>query len=281
MYNGSHSTYNAVQLELRRRMAKGLQFNVNYTWSHSITNLFADSSINNLNFSTLRDPNRDKGPSPFDLRHQYKMMAIWEMPFGPGRRWNSSNSVVNRIIEGWELSTITRWQTGRVFSVTGGAGGTVNAADGGVELVGLNAEQLQGMLEVRKTPTGQVFYFPASLINGTVANNAFLRPCSTAGAWCQRLFLYGPQFFRSDINITKRTRITETANVEFRAEFLNAFNNPNFFFGGTSGLNVVGTTSLTATQGVGFGRIISAYQDISTTDDPGGRIIQLVLRINF
>ncbi len=280
MNNNTHSTYNALQIEVRRRPSKGLQFNTNYTWSKSLTNLYADSSSNSSNFSTLRSLGRDKGPSPFDLRHQFKLLAIYEMPFGPGRRWISSHAWANRVIEGWEVSAITRWQSGRIFSLTGGSGGTVNQNDGGVELVAITPNQIQSMLSIRTAPSGEVYYFPASLLDASQqrANSAFIRPCSTPGAFCQRLFLWGPSFFRSDINIVKRTRITEKVNAEFRAEFLNAFNNVNFFFGGASALNVIPTTN---TQSLTFGRILNAYQDISTTDDPGGRIIQLVLRINF
>jgi len=279
MTNNAHSTYNALQVELRRRLSHGLQFNGSYVWSHSLTNLFADSSVSFLTYNSMRNPGRDKGASPFDLRHAFKMQFIYEMPFGAGKRWSASNGVINRMIEGWQLSSITRWQTGRVFRLDSGNGGTVNANDPGVELTGINAQQLQSMLEVRKVPgtPGQVFYFPASLISGGTANSAFIKPCSTPGGFCQRLLLYGPSFFREDMSIIKKTRITEKTNIEIRAEFLNAFNNINFLFGGTAGTSIASQTSVSSS----FGRITNAYQDTSTTDDPGGRIIQFVIRINF
>ena len=208
------------------------------------------------------------------------MQFIYEMPFGPGKRWSSSNGVFNRMMEGWQLSSITRWQTGRVFRVDGGGGNTLNGNDPGVELIGITPNQIQDMLEVRKVP-GDVFYFPASLLSGSgnsiVANTSFIRSCSTPGAVCHRLMLYGPSFFREDMSIIKKTRITEKTNIEFRAEFLNAFNNINFLFGATAGATIA---TQNASAG-GFGRITSAYQDTSTTDDPGGRIIQFVVRINF
>jgi len=65
--------------------------------------------------------------------------------------------------------------------------------------------------------------------------------------------------------------------LELRADLLNAFNNPNFYYGGSASSSTA-TKTLTSTT---FGRITSAYQDISTTDDPGGRILQLVARVNF
>jgi hypothetical protein len=282
MYNGTHSTYNSLVLELRRRMSKGLYANVNYVWSKSLTNAYADSSTSFSGLDTLRDNGRSKGPSPFDLRHALKLNLIWEMPFGPGRKWSSGNGVVNRIIEGWEVSSISRLQSGRTSQLTGGQGGTFNSNDGGVIFTGINQQQLQSMLDIRAPEgTGQVFYFPASLLdaNQQRANSAFLLACNTPGQWCQRTFIQGPGFFRADISLLKRTRITETTNVEFRAEFLNAFNNINFLYGGSAAT----TANSVSLQSTTFGRIVSpnAYQDSSTTDDPGGRVVQLVLRINF
>lgn len=292
--NGSHSTYNALQVELRQRTSKGLQFNGSYTFSKSLTNLFADSSTNTLQFVTMRNAGLNKGPSPFDLRHAFKLQLIYEFPFGPGRKWSSSQGWFNRVIEGWDLSTITRWQSGRVFQVTSGdllgnaIGGTVNQYDSGVQLTGITPNQLQSMLEVRKVPgnPGRVFYFPASLLNanGSV-NQSFISTCRTPGQFCNRLFLYGPDFFRADWSIIKKTRITEKVNFEFRAEFLNAFNNINFFVGGSAGASIaakeINGSIANGTVANDFGRIFHAYQDVSTTDDPGGRIIQIVLRINF
>jgi hypothetical protein len=78
--------------------------------------------------------------------------------------------------------------------------------------------------------------------------------------------------------LSKKFIITERSNVEFRATFLDALNAPNFRIGGWNAdvisLGVGGST---------FGQLGngSAYQDISTTNDPGGRLIDLMLRINF
>jgi hypothetical protein len=91
------------------------------------------------------------------------------------------------------------------------------------------------------------------------------------------LVLKGPSFYRADISVAKRIRFNETMNAEIRAEFLNAFNNINFLVGSAS-------NDINSLGGLGsntFGRYTAAYQDISTTNDPGGRLVQLVLRFNF
>jgi hypothetical protein len=277
--NDTHSTFNALTVEVRQRLTKGLQFNANYTYGKALTNYYGNSAVSFAGFTTLRNKGFDKVFSPFDLRHAFKFNFLYSLPFGPGRKWSSSHGFVNRIIEGWEFSGITRWQSGRVFQLTSGNDfRTVNQNDAGVELVGINRDQLQSMLEVRKLPTGQVFFFPASLIGTNGSNTNFIRPCRTAGQLCQRVFLTGPSFFRPDLSIVKRTKIYEKWELEFRAQFLNAFNNINFFFPGDE-TSSAGTHQITGNNT--FGQITNAFRDISTTDDNGGRIIELVFRINF
>ena len=88
---------------------------------------------------------------------------------------------------------------------------------------------------------------------------------------------YGPWQQRWDLSLIKKTRIGEGKTIEFRTQFLNAFNNINFLLGGAG--NEVNT------QGIGsdFGQITDAYRDItvSGTNDPGGRVIEFLLRITF
>jgi hypothetical protein len=91
------------------------------------------------------------------------------------------------------------------------------------------------------------------------------------------LVLKGPSFFRSDLSIVKKVNFSETMNLELRGEFLNAFNNINFLVGNASNdVNAIGGFGAAT-----FGRYTAAYQDISTTNDPGGRLVQLVVRFNF
>jgi hypothetical protein len=277
--NNTHSTYNGLTVEVRKRYSKGLQFGANYTFAKSLTNYYGNDSASFAGFTTLRDPGYDKGPSPWDLRHDFKINFIYSFPFGPGRKWSSSHGWLNRVIEGWELSGINRWRSGRVFRLSAGANFlTLNASDPGVILTGITPKQIQSSLSVRKLPNGQVFYFPAALIasDGT-ANTAFIKPCNTPGKLCQRVYLYGPGFFRQDINVLKKIKIFERYEIEYRAEFLNAFNNINFIYPGSE----TSVASNVSASGTTFGRITDAFKDVNSTDDNGGRIIQMVLRVRF
>lgn len=292
--NGFQSTYNALVLDFRRRPSHGLEFDMNYTYSKALTDDWQRNTGNFAeSFMSLRNPGTMKGPSPYDLRHAFKLYGVYDLPFGPGHRLTTSNSILNHLIGGWAFNSVNRWQTGRPTIIYGGLGGTVNQNDGGVILHGMSWNQLQNSLGVYKTPgstgvPGDVMYFPASVLKSDQsANPAVLQACNTPGKFCQRGFVYGPGFFRADWSIVKSTKITERVNSEFRVEFLNAFNNANFLWGDaynapgfSAGASFFSTVSGTITN-PGFGRIFTAYQDPDSTDDLGGRIIQLVARINF
>ena len=73
-----------------------------------------------------------------------------------------------------------------------------------------------------------------------------------------------------DASVVKRAVIRESINVEFRATALNVFNMTNFGNGGTY-----------ANAGSTFGQVTGAYRDISGTVEPGGRILEFMLRVNF
>lgn len=283
--NGGASHYNALIVDFRQRISKGLMFDFGYTYSHTLSNeAFSadqggtDTSANFANYFTLRDPGLDWTEAPFDVRHQFKSQVIYQLPLGPGHRMTTSNGAFNRVIGGWEIALLTRASAGRPTFIEGGLGGTVNQYDGGVVLNGITTSQLQSDTGVEHQP-GEVFWFPQTLITSSGrANPSFASPCTTAGSFCQTsIDITGPRFFRADWSLSKHTKITERVELELRVDLLNAFNNPDFYYGGSASTSP-GTKTLESTT---FGRITSAYQDISTTDDPGGRILQLVGRINF
>jgi len=281
--NSTQSTYNGLIVDFRRRQSKGLYFDVNYAFAKSLTNYYTNSQVSFLGFTTLRDRGYDKGPAIFDIRHAVKGQMLYELPFGEGKRWNSHSAFANRIIGGWAINSITLWQTGSPIQITSGVGGTFNGSDPGLNLVGITASQLQGLLTTNKTQApGAIFYVPQSLLdpsgNGR-ANTSILQPCNTAGALCSKVFVWGPQFFRTNLSLVKTTKITERVSVELRAEALNAFNDTDFYYACSPG--TTGGSCAISTQSTAFGKMAAAYTDFNTTQDPGGRVLQLVGRVNF
>lgn len=279
--NNGGTTYNSLQVEVRRRMSAGLLVQGSYVWSHSL-------STQNLN--TLRNLGTDGYtlPSAFDLRHAFKLNWVYDLPFGQGRRVlaGTQNPVMRRIVEGWSLNGVMRVQSGPATSLTSGRG-TFTNGDSGVVLYNMTASQLQDMIHIRKTTdangNGQLFWLPQSLIDNTnaafeVNNKAqkdldptkpYIGPPQTPGQLGYQVYVYGPWFSKLDVSLVKRTRIHERHEIELRTQALNALNHTSFNLGG-GGAN-----------GATFGQTTSAYRDINTTADPGGRIIEFVLRYNF
>ncbi|HZS56064.1 MAG TPA: hypothetical protein VFA65_16800 [Bryobacteraceae bacterium] len=293
LHNGFQSTYNAMVIDFRRRPANGLTFDANYTLSHGLTDDWQRNGNNTTEaFVTLRDAGLMKGPSPYDIRDAVKIYMSYELPFGAGRRWSSSHGFVNTILGGWQFNTFNRWQSGRPALIFGGLGGTVNQYDGGISLTGLTADQLQSQLGVYKTTSpspGAVWYVPQSLLgpSGTGVNTASLNACTIPGQFCSRVFLYGPSFWDCDWSLQKVTKIKEKMTLDLRLEALNVFNTANFLWGDaynasgySAGSSFFSTVSANL-QNPAFGRITSAYQDLDSTDNVGGRMVQLVVRFTF
>jgi hypothetical protein len=285
--NGQASYYNGLVTEVRRRLSKGLLLQGSYTWSKSLET-FSD---------TIRNIQQNKGASSFDIRHAFKMDYIYELPFGPGRRFNFNGpgGVIGKIIEGWETDGIIRWQSGRQFELSCGRQ-TFNTSDGGCVLVGMSIKELQDAIKIRKDPlasdpdspiAGNVYWLPQDIVDntliafgfgdeGAVPQGRYIGPPTAPGQRGSFIQLYGPSFFRTDLSLVKKTRITEKVNVEFRTEFLNAFNNTNFLVGSAAAdATTIGVSSQN------FGLTNQAYLDLSTTNDPGGRLVQFVFRVNF
>jgi hypothetical protein len=298
MTNGIDTQFNALQIELRRRLSNGLLVQGSYQFAKALANGYGSAQSVAIQPRTLRNLNADRGPSPWDIRHSFKIDWLYELPVGPGKAFmNGHMPVISKLLEGWQTGGVARLQSGPVVQVTSGRQ-TVNQFDAGVILHNISTKQLQDMMKIRKTTVcdpnchGVVFYLPDAIIQNTLAafelggktlanldpNAPYIGPADRPGELGYNLFLYGPAQYRFDLNIVKRTRITETTNFEGRVQFLNAFNRPNFFIGSPTA-----SARTIAVNSSAFGQTRSAYRDItvSGTNDPGGRIIEFQFRLNF
>ena len=220
-------------------------------------------------------------------------MTACDLPIGQGK-WLAGNAggALDRVVGGWSFNGTMRVQSGSPLNL------------GNVRLLGMTRRELQQEVRMRFDDGGRIAYFlPKDIIDNTIrANNVsptsatgygvlgppsgrYIAPANsltcietfTGQCGFTRTLLYGPWFHRYDLSLMKKTRITERVTFEFRAEFLNAFNNINFTVGDPandfSGVGGFGAAT--------FGQVTNAYRDLSTTNDPGGRSVQLVARINF
>jgi hypothetical protein len=291
MTQGTDTSFNALQIEVRRRMSAGLLVQGSYQFGKALANAFVSSSSVFSQPRTLRNPSLDKDYSPWDVRHSFKLDYIYELPFGNGRHWlNNSNGFVDRVVGGWQIGGVTRIQSGPATLLTSGGRATVNQFDAGVVLHNITLAQFQNLVQIRKDPNGTVYWLPQDFIDNTQAafasptgapldpSKPYIGPPLNAGQLGERIVFHGPPTARFDINVVKRIHVTERVNVEGRVTFLNAFNRANFFIGDSDS-----TIRSVSAAGSTFGQTRSAYRDItvSGTNDPGGRLIEWQLRLNF
>lgn len=243
--SNSFSKYNGLQFEFRQRFSRGITLNVNYTYSHSITDRYNKNVDGTGNFSTLRDRAMNVAPSPWDLRHVIQAFGTYDIPFGRRRRFYVNNGIVDAIAGGWTIGSIFRFQTGLPFELSSGYL-TVNQMDSGV-VPKATASQLQSNVGVYKTGNAYVNYInPALLSASGTANPAYLASPTTPGQFGSYLYLYGPHFITDDMSIAKQMPIIgEHLRMEIRAEMVNAFNHPIFQVptGGTFGINTISINS--------------------------------------
>jgi Carboxypeptidase regulatory-like domain len=290
--NSAQSWYDGLTIEYRRRLAEGLLVQGSYTFGKALSNTYASSSSVFDQPNTLRNLWSRKGVTPFDIRNGFKTNFIYELPVGKGRMFMSdAHGFLNALVGGWATNGNIRIQSGNPFSL------------GNVQLVGITRKQLEGKVKSYRDPDGFIYVLPKDIRDNTVKafnvsmtaaganytlgtpSGAFIAPAGF-GNCAQRvsgdcgfanLVLHGPRFTRFDLSLVKKVTFTEHMNLEMRVEMLNAFNNIDFLVGAAANdVNTLG--SFTSTS---FGRMTAAYQDTSTTNDPGGRIGQLVLRLNF
>jgi hypothetical protein len=281
--NGAHSRYDGLQVDFHRRLSRGLLVGANYQFAKA--------------FSAQRISLRTKWVNALDtstVRHAFKLNWVYQMPFGKDKQFfSNAGGALNRVIGGWELEGVGRIQSGQLFDFGASAGGPVS-------LVGMTMKDLQQMYGLYfDNPNKVIYSLPPDVISNTikafntsatsatgygsqgVPTGKYLAPGSNAGCiqvyagQCapQNIFVTGPRFSRFDLSLVKRVLITEHVNFELRAEMLNAFNNINF-------QNPTGSAFINPSSQT-FGQITTAYQDLSNTNDPGGRLGQIVARINF
>lgn len=263
-----YSDYNALQIDFRQRQWHGVQFDANYTWSHTLGVSTPNSWTSSFPQYTLRDLRLSYGPTLFDIRHVVHANVTADLPFGSGREWLNRGGILNALIGGWTVGNIFTFQTGAPWQ-TGGGGSTFlqggnytynDYGDGGVILNGVTRSQLQSAAGVYRVSPAQNGGASATFVDlidpkylvspaGGGANSAYISPNITPGTFGTLLYLYGPHQTFDDMSVTKRLSITERIRFVFQAEFLNVFNHPVF----AANSSVAGSPFSPSVQGFGFG----------------------------
>jgi hypothetical protein len=208
----NQSTYHSGQLKVTQRFSGGLQFLLSYTYGKSLDYGGSAASGGGAvgNPQTVTNLAAGHGPSGFDVRHRAVISGVWEMPWGPGRRWMNDSGVLGAVVGGWQLSGIGTMTTGRPFTVFM-QNGVNNGATSWPDRIG------SGELD---HPTVDLWYNPAD----------FKAPAANTYGNTGRGILYAPGHVNVDTSLSKRFTLAGRSNFEFRWDAFNLFNHPGFGF---------------------------------------------------
>ncbi len=220
------ATYHAFTLAAKRRFAKGLMFDANWTWSHSIDDASdPGATLNETNLpQNVYALGAEKASSSFDHRHRVVVSFIYQFPLAK----DSS---------GWAHAVLGQWQAGGNFTAQSGAPFTVNISSdqanigaGPAQRPNISGDPNGGPKNPQAWFDTAVFSLPALYTFGNAPRNAVI----------------GPELQEFDLSLQKDIRLTEATKLQFRVEAYNVFNHANF--------NIPNRTAFTAN----FGRISSA-----------------------
>lgn len=236
--NLGQSTYNALEAQLKRRFRNGLNLLASYTWSKTLTN--ADSAL--PYFATLHqggapqnpfNKQGDKSISNQDLPQNFVVGYVYDLPFGRNKKFLSKGGVVDRVVGGWSISGIQRYESGQPIAF--GCATGVPAFAGCIRFNQLPGSTLlsSGWTSGHFNPVTQSMFNPVD--TSGLPNPAFDDPNSPANLASRGSYAFGTlprvdgairmrPYLDEDFNLLKRTRITETSDLQFAANIYNAFN---------------------------------------------------------
>ena len=208
------STYHSLQVKVEKRLSNGLSFLTAYTFSKSIDEQ-SNASLNFVgggSFRDPRDPSAEKGLSDFNVANRFVFSMSYALPFGKGRMFaNSVNRLSDILIGGWELQTVSSYQTGTPRTVTANIG--VSNSDG--------EDRPDRVTGVPFNPTNQD---PNNWINSLAFQTAVAGTYGNAG----RNIITTAGVTSVDLSLFKDFAVTEKFKLQFRGEAFNLPNHPNF-----------------------------------------------------
>jgi hypothetical protein len=263
LYPGASSIYHSLQAIVRLQNAHRFSGFASYIWSHAI-----DDASDGIDFvpgaAFPQDPSNlkaERGNALFDTRQRFTAAINYDLP-----SWRGAG----RFGSGWQLNTIVSVQTGRPIPI-------ISTSDTFRGYFNQRPNIVPGVNPIMPhwTPT-----------TGYLNPLAFSQPNGTPGN-LGRNAIFGPGYSNVDFSVTKNTRITETLNVQLRAEFFNLFNHPNFALPNhnlTPGFDQNGNLQCDPNAGCHQGLITQTPDAAQTNPGLGGggpRVVQLALKVIF
>ncbi len=288
---GENSHYNGLQLTAIKRLAHGLQGQVNYTWSRCMDTVsnggFLQFSAGGILSPLPGELRRDYGPCDYDIRNNLNAQYVYQLPI------KVRNHRLADALNGWQISGTMFYHSGVPFSVLS----TPYSANGNGIVQG-SGPQFASL--VPSVPVYEHHPVPGVTQPGTIQwlnPDAFVSAVDPSTGQCAggddprhcqfgdlgRNSLRGPDFFWNDFYLTKWFPVTERVKLRIEAQFFNLFNHPNF---GLPSVVLAGIPGKPSTQ-TGFGALTyttappSGLLGVGLGGDSSPRMIAFQARLEF
>jgi outer membrane receptor protein involved in Fe transport len=277
MFFNTDASYNALQMNVQKRMSHGLQFGGSYTFGKGIDSndatIAGDAFSNSITSWFWFAPSISRGVSDFNITHSVAINGIWDIP-GP----KSLHGPAGALMNGWELGSIVKWNSGIPTTPLIG-GDPMGVQNNGSDTFGI-PNYVAGCDPINhnyKSNPGGVFlgYLNYSCFTLPQATSAIASQCVPFGiskanpggipGTCSNLLgdagrnsVVGPSLFNLDFSVYKNFalhKVSESTSLQFRAEFFNILNRANFapplpFFGSSQAQLFDGSGASTAAGGL-------------------------------
>jgi Carboxypeptidase regulatory-like domain/TonB dependent receptor len=252
-----NSTYHSMNIKVEKRFSQGLNLLANYTWSKFLDDVQAINELGGApglgglqggGYQSFYNRQLEKAISGNDIAHRFVWSSVYELPVGKGKKWDLRTGLLNQMLGGWGFGLIAEFRTGPPF-------GVVEQTN---RLNAFSSTQRPHLLRDPMLPADRP---RGELVQRWFDTDAFAFPGDGVLGNAGRAVGRGPGFANLDMSLLKDWKWGEEKSIQFRAEFFNLFNRPNFALPNNQRGNPA------------FGQINSTLTD--------GRVIQLGLKFTY
>jgi hypothetical protein len=264
----AQSNYNSFQLEVKQAISRGLSLTADYAYSHALSEVLDNGVLGGgpqqpFNYAA------EYGNASNDVRNNLSYTLLYQLPFGPGKQFLNGNSAFTKdVVGGWSLASLGIFHSGVASTVYISTNNGINS-----DTSNQRPNIVPGISPVLSRST---HVRTAGNFVPWLNFNAFTEPAAGTYGNSRNGDFYGPSFAQADLSVIKDTSITERVRGQFRAEFFNILNHPNF---ATPSSGLYGNTTWSPTSAASFGQISNTVG--SSIGFGTSRQLQLALKVLF
>lgn len=275
--SNGNSTYHGASAQLVRRLSNGVQLTAAYTWSHLIDDTTAEVNSTVLSPRRVQDFQNlraDRADSALDRRHRFVTSFMYELP------WlrKSGNDWARRIVGGWTVAGTYTAESGEKATVLSGIDSNQNGDSApDRSIVNPNGVAGTGSTVTALTRTdGRIVGYLADNPNAQ-----YIRAGAGAVATSGRNTLLLPGINNLDFSLFKNFNFNEHRRVQFRVDFFNAFNHPQYIPGSPNDVSPINTTGVGQVNTLAPANIGTTFNRADRVFASNARVVQMAFRFDF